>query len=194
MKIDKNSIEWTRGRDRKRIRLVDNIKSISSMVTVNDNILVVASEDYPVIYVYGQDEGLIARLIGHTMGITSLYTSDDNSFYSGSKDKTIKKWNIKNAISTHHFMMHGSDVTSIATANYNNHLFLFSGSKDSRILVWDVTAKKSTFQIDVTENLFPTNLFFIPSCSTLYIIAQQKDKQGQQIISEDQIQIFTFSK
>lgn len=63
MKIDKNSIKWTRGRDRKRIRLVDNIKSISSMVTVIDNILVVASEDYPVIYVYGQDKGLIARLI-----------------------------------------------------------------------------------------------------------------------------------
>lgn len=191
---DPNSVDWTRGRNHKRIIKVDRIEKITSMITVGDN-LVVASEDYPVIYVYKSDETIIARLVGHTMGITSLHSPDRISLYSGSRDKTIKKWDMEYFSANHSFLMHDDDVTSITTATYKDHLFLFTGSKDSRIYVWDVTAKKSTFQISVTDQCYPLAMLFTPINITLFIIAVTKksnddDDQG----NEDQIQTFTFSK
>ena len=66
-------INWTHGRKRKTMIKENKIKKITSMISVGEK-LIVASDDYPVIHVYGSDESLIACLIDHTMGITALHS------------------------------------------------------------------------------------------------------------------------
>lgn len=195
-------VDWTHGRNCRKQIDDEKLGKITSMITVGQN-LVVASEDYPVIHVYGPDETLIASLTGHTMGITSLYPSEGNSFFSGSKDMTLKKWSLDEFIAETSFLRHCGPVTAITTANYLDHLFLFSGSSDSRVNVWDVTRKKSTFQINLTDGFYPIAMFFTPSSVTLSIIAVQKNKDSEVGMkkmynnpnddNQDQIQTFIFS-
>ena len=66
-------INWTHGRKCKRTIKEKKIKKITSMISVGGK-LIVASDEYPAIHVYGSDESLIACLIDHTMGITALHS------------------------------------------------------------------------------------------------------------------------
>ena len=74
------------------------------------------------------------RIIGHTAIITSLYLKG-KFIYSGSKDTTVRCWNI--ATNQMEYVAEGHDAT--ITSVYCTTTMLISGSADKRMMIWDKT-------------------------------------------------------
>jgi WD40 repeat protein len=80
---------------------------------------------------------LISTLRSHNGPVFSLAISPDgNTFVSGSKDRTIKRWNLKTGKLLHTFFGHLGPVVSVAISS--NGDTLVSGSLDKTVRVWDV--------------------------------------------------------
>ncbi|EEH59828.1 uncharacterized protein MICPUCDRAFT_10501, partial [Micromonas pusilla CCMP1545] len=103
-------------------------------------------------FVTGDDDGLlaiwstntgecVARLIGHSKGITSLVPANifkqDQRIISGSKDFTIRLWKIKGDLGQTNQVLtgHTDHVTCCAFGPHDTHLA--TGSLDHSILLWN---------------------------------------------------------
>ncbi|OHT12899.1 hypothetical protein TRFO_17043 [Tritrichomonas foetus] len=195
--IEVRNVDWTHGRVSKKKLVSETMKDISSICAVNDS-LVVASSDYPVIHVFNQDGSIVARLVGHTMGITCLKPFGDNKFFSGSKDMTVKLWSLQTGVAEMCFLRHGDEISSLMTAEYETHKFLFSGGKDSRIHVWDMTNKRGIFEIAIDKNRYPTEMYFSPNEATLIFIDVETkpfiNSFDESLNTTDQIAIYNFTQ
>ncbi|HEY9691386.1 MAG TPA: WD40 repeat domain-containing protein [Oculatellaceae cyanobacterium] len=76
-------------------------------------------------------------LTGHTSEITAFIVSPDSQILiTGSKDKTIKQWNLKTGNLIRTLNQHSGEITSLAISKDNK--VIASGSKDKTIKLWNL--------------------------------------------------------
>lgn len=80
-------------------------------------------------------------LHGHLDSIFTLERLDDNMIASGSNDKTIKIWNIKNANCIQELLSHCNSVLAL---KYLHNGILASGSGDKTIKLWNLNEYQCT--------------------------------------------------
>ena len=79
-------------------------------------------------------------LTGHTGAIHSIsFSPDGNTLASGSKDGTIRLWDVSTGQSLHTLIGHTQGVHSVRFSPDGNTLA--SGGLDSMILLWDVSGE-----------------------------------------------------
>jgi WD40 repeat protein len=172
----------------------DEITSICAV----GRFLAVASRRWQSIHIFAGTWEIVQRLVGHTMGISSLLPFGEQQLLSGSADKTIKLWNLDNGTVEFSLERHGGAVSALEVREYRKNTFLFTGGEDHIIHTWDIARKKSMFQLFIGEGKFPTALYFDPDEKELQIVAlpltdQQLDERDQ-IERVAELQVFTFSK
>jgi WD40 repeat protein len=117
----------------------------------------------------------IRQLLGHTKEIYSVaYSSDGLSAVSGSKDKTIRLWNIESGETIKMFQGHMHGVTSVAFSSNNKQII--SGSYDNTVHLWNIDSGKivkilKTPQLSHTN--YVTSVAF--SANNKYIASGSKD-------------------
>jgi WD40 repeat protein len=195
-RLDPEAIDWTRGRVSDR-QIQTEFDEITSMCAVG-RFLAVASRRRQSIHIFAGTWEIIQRLVGHTMSISSLLPFGDKQLLSGSADKTIKLWNLDNGTVKFSLVRHGVAVSAIEVREYRKNTFLFTGGEDHIIHTWDITRKKSMFQLFIGEGKFPTALYFDPDEKELQIVAllltDQELDERDQIEQVAELQAFTFSK
>ncbi|CCI20766.1 WD40 repeat domain-containing protein [Microcystis aeruginosa] len=86
-------------------------------------------------------------------GILSVDFGSNNKFLaSGSKDKTIKIWDIKRGTEVKTLSEHSDHINSVSVSP-NNQL-LASGSDDKRLKLWDLKAGKSIISIPHPQKIY----------------------------------------
>ncbi|MBN3961526.1 hypothetical protein [Nostoc sp. NMS8] len=91
------------------------------------------------------------NLIDNILGVKNLYINTivvepiSNQAFSGSKDKNIRAWNLRNRKQTFTFKGHSDWVTAIALTPDGTHLI--SGSRDKTIKVWNLRNRKQIFTL-----------------------------------------------
>lgn len=166
--LNMSHIDWTKGYEPDNKLRVSQMKQITNMCIITDDssertykYLAVSSDEYPVIYLYNSQRQNIARLISHTMGITSLF-SYHNLLFSGSKDCQAKLWNIYKGTTCICFEYHYSSITAMACGNYLGKDVLFTAGSNNLVICWSISDNKSLFSIHLGRNLLPTKLLFLP--------------------------------
>jgi WD40 repeat protein len=88
------------------------------------------------------------KLTGHTGWVKSVAVSPDGKWAaSGSKDKTVKIWDLETGECRATLKGHTDEVNSVAITPDGNRIL--SGSNDCMVRVWDVERQKSlTFWVD----------------------------------------------
>jgi WD40 repeat protein len=88
--------------------------------------------------------GLLGKrmtLVGHTDGVYSVaFSPDGKVLASGSRDKTIKLWEVATGKELPSFSGHTNSVSSVAFSPDGK--VLASGSEDKRIKLWEVATGK----------------------------------------------------
>lgn len=85
-------------------------------------------------------------------GIDSIaFTADSKLIASGSKDKTIKIWQVDTGRELMTFKGHDDHITSIAISSKNK--LLASASKDKTLKLWTLTTGKLISEIDLKEEI-----------------------------------------
>lgn len=79
-----------------------------------------------------------STLIGHTDEVLSIAISDDSTVLaSGSKDNTVRIWDVDTATEIYTCERH-TDIVNAVAINHNGSI-VASGSDDTTIILWDVT-------------------------------------------------------
>lgn len=86
------------------------------------------------------------RLKGHSHFVQDIVISSDGQFaLSGSWDRTLRLWNLKEGKTTRRFVGHDADVLSVAFSADNRQIV--SGSRDKTIKLWNTLGEcKFTLQ------------------------------------------------
>jgi len=75
--------------------------------------------------------------------VTSLaLCKSDDCIFSGSKDKTIKMWNVKNASLICTYDEHGGSITCLEVSE--NDQYLISGSEDATVKIFQIKTSSVT--------------------------------------------------
>ncbi len=120
---------------------------------------------FPVFHCFSQQlETVIQR--GHELAVVSVAVSPDSNFVAtGSKDKSIKLWEINTGREIRSFLGHEMTVTSISFSADGK--FLLSGSYDKTIRLWDVQTGKEIYLISgediITDVAIDPNMNFFAS-------------------------------
>ena len=168
--LNNDNINWVHGINSNNNFSVDfptgvNITSICSV----GNVLAVASENYPVIYLLNDNGKIVGRLIGHVEGITSLLAKDDKFLFSGSNDMIVKLWNIETCELIINFAFHQGPIISLALISIQEMELLFSCGSDNIIYAWDIKNKKSIFNISCkTKNKYDEKQTYLTPLSISY--------------------------
>ncbi|KAL5056027.1 hypothetical protein RYX36_036709, partial [Vicia faba] len=91
---------------------------------------------------------LVASLCGHTKSVVCLAVGCNKMLYSGSKDQSIKVWDLDTFECKMTLNAHTDEVTSLIC--WDN--FLLSGSSDSTIKVWYKTVQE-TLEVAYSHNV-----------------------------------------
>ncbi|MBL7859407.1 MAG: caspase family protein [Cyclobacteriaceae bacterium] len=104
---------------------------------------------------------------GHELAVVTVSISPDSNYVAtGSKDKSVKLWELHTGREVRSFLGHEATVTSIAFSPDGK--FLITGSNDKTIRSWDVATGKERFTILTTDIITdlaidPLQRFFIVS-------------------------------
>jgi WD40 repeat protein len=80
-------------------------------------------------------------LEGHTLGVSSgAFSSDGTRIVSGSRDKSVRVWDVSTGKVQSVLEGHTSGVSSVAFSSDGTHIV--SGSEDQSVRVWDVSTGK----------------------------------------------------
>lgn len=102
---------------------------------------------------------------GHELAVTSIAVSPDSNYVAtGSKDKSIKLWELKTGREVRSLLGHEMTVNSIRFSPDGKQLI--SGSNDKTIRIWDLTTGKSLQTISTTDYIIavavdPLKRFFV---------------------------------
>jgi len=100
---------------------------------------------------YAQDQTLETIIQkGHELAVVSVSVSPDSAFVAtGSKDKSIKLWELSTGREVKSFLGHEKTVTSLDFTSDGK--YLLSGSNDKTIRLWDIASGKPVFSITAEE-------------------------------------------
>ncbi|KAH0791717.1 TIR domain-containing protein [Histomonas meleagridis] len=168
-------IDWSRGKKpHNTFCTTFNGRSPVTSICGLDGVLAVASDQYPTIHLMNERGKIVGRLILHVDGITSLSSKDGTILFSGSKDMTANEWDIKSLCSINQFFIHEGPIISLTHGNYFGHEFLFTGGGDNVIRGWDITGKRTIFEIrrDInnTKELTPKLIMFDTENAVLNVL------------------------
>ena len=104
-------------------------------------------------------------------GILSVDFGSNNKFLaSGSKDKTIKIWDIKRGTEVKTLSEHSDHINSVSVSP-NNQL-LASGGDDKSLKLWDLKAGKAIISIPHPQKIY--SVCFSPDCNYIATACQDK--------------------
>jgi hypothetical protein len=194
--LDLEAVDWNPGRAASPDFVFQNeLGHVTAVCPVGPN-LAVASSNYEAIHVFSLTAGgrITQRLIGHTMGITCLLSHADY-LVSGSRDKTVRIWNMTKGVVEFSLERHDEAVSALEIAEYGGSLFLFTGGQDHIVHAWDLTRKRSMFQLDVGERLVPVGMYFDVGEKELQIVVLPLDQSDSNAVHRaGQVQGFRFLK
>jgi len=115
------------------------------------------------------------RLKGHSHFVQDIVISSDGQFaLSGSWDRTLRLWNLKEGKTTRRFVGHDADVLSVAFSADNRQIV--SGSRDKTIKLWNTLGEcKFTLQ-DQGHTDWVSCVRFSPIPSNPLIVSSGWDK------------------
>jgi hypothetical protein len=172
--LDPSALDWTKGRPPLGLHFSIELPNITAVCAVGEH-LAVASLDYPMIHVYGQQGGIVAlRLIGHTMGITCLMPGPEGGLFTGSVDKTMKVWNLDAGSTQMSLDRHGGRVSCMSLAGLHPAMFVVSGGADHRVRFWDLHRRCGMFQVIVGDDMYPIAVDFEIPKYRLQIVAEKR--------------------
>ena len=80
-----------------------------------------------------------------------IYCPRVGRYLSGSRDKTIKYWNVDSDTPEYNLVSHDLVVTALASNREND--MLISGSRDNRLILWDLKTGKIIYTAQISRNL-----------------------------------------
>ena len=108
----------------------------TSIVYSRDGQYLAAGNRYGVAHLFYKGRTYKTSLIGHTDEVTSIAISRDNNIIaSGSKDNTVRLWDVETATEIHTYKGHTDNVNYVAI-NHDASI-VASGSDDTTIILWD---------------------------------------------------------
>jgi WD40 repeat protein len=120
---------------------------------------------------------------GHELAVLSVSVSADSNYVvTGSKDKSIKLWDINSSREIRSFLGHNHFVNGLALSNDGN--WLLSGSYDKTVRLWNVSTGKQQF-VHTGED-FITDVAFDPKMK--FFVAAGFNRMGPQ----DSATVFDF--
>jgi WD40 repeat protein len=132
---------------------------------------------------FSQDDLTTVIQKGHELAVLSVsISSDSNYLVTGSKDKSIKLWEINSGREIRSFLGHDHFVNGVALSPDAN--WLLSGSYDKTVRLWNVSNGKQQF-VHVGED-FITDVAFDPKMK--FFVAAGYNRMGPQ----DSATIFDF--
>ena len=107
----------------------------------------------------------LQRLEGHTGDVNNVVFSRDNrTVFSASRDGTIREWDIESGIELRQFVGHDANVNDLALSPDGRRLV---SAGDDRMILWDVATGRETQSIsDLGENLIVRVVAFSPPGDT----------------------------
>lgn len=134
--------------DDKRIILWDRRQNSPTNIVYNNNIIKLINF---LIYIYSEE--------AHSGVINTISFSYDNIFVTGSSDKTLKLWDLRNINQPLHTLKGHND--EIYTANWANGSLniLASSGADRRVIIWDLSRIGIEQTIEDAEDGPPELLF-----------------------------------
>jgi WD40 repeat protein len=87
---------------------------------------------------------------GHELAVVAVAVSPDSNFVAtGSKDKSVKLWDIETGREIRSFLGHELAVSSVKFSPDGN--FLISGSHDKTARIWDIITGKEVFVFETHD-------------------------------------------
>ena len=135
-----------------------SLSSITSLCSINQNRLAVASCEHHAVHIYASNGALFSCNVYHSAGITSLgqYSTaerneeGDNStqtFLSGGAEGIGLLWDLRTAFPVQSFIKHFGPITSIY-GNEENQIIV-TGGVDGFVKAWDIRAARCMGRIDL---------------------------------------------
>ena len=125
---------------------------------------------------------------GHEFEVNSVALSPDGQYIvSGSSDKTIKLWDVKDRVLLHTFDDHKSGVNSVAFSPDGQ--YIVSGSNDNTVKLWDIDNNKLVHTFDKHEQSVKTVSF---SPDGQYLVSGSNDKKLKLWHVEDKVLLHTY--
>ncbi|HRI80276.1 MAG TPA: hypothetical protein PLR06_12145, partial [Cyclobacteriaceae bacterium] len=83
---------------------------------------------------------------GHEMAVVAIAISPDSNYVAtGSKDKSVKLWEMRSGREVRSFLGHESTVNVVKFSHDGK--FLLTGSSDKSVRAWDVNTGKEVFSV-----------------------------------------------
>lgn len=160
--------------------------SVTCLDSFGPGTCLTGSKDKSVILFDWRQGQQLQRWTGHTRDVTKVKHSG-NTFYSSSRDKTIKAWQMGRSDPLLTYEGHRLVVMAIDLNEDGN--LMFSGSRDNCVRLWDVTRTTSINEKEVSRNLvscvkwIPTTQFQVAQTGEDKILRVWDTRQMQPVIS-----------
>jgi hypothetical protein len=189
--FDLKTIDWATGRrPSSSLRPMNFPHTITSICAVGEY-LAIGSRKHHAIHLLSSEAETVSILVGHTDGITALLATSRNTLYSGSRDWTIRRWDISSHSTEMHFQRHASAVTCLTVGDFLGRGWLFSGGDDHLVRVWDLVGKCSTFEVRSNE-LAVVGVKFVPKSKSLFVAMQETEGTDDLGGHSTTVKIITF--
>ena len=140
-----------------------------SLICKCNNKYAIASNNYSCVHLYDETtKQLQGRIVGHTDGITCLY-SYNGLLYTASKDGTAKVWNPDKCTCLTHIDRHWKKITSLYVTEIEGRILVITAGDDNIIRLWDTKGGQEILEFS-KEKISIKTIFFSSDDLTLHIV------------------------